>query len=331
MPESIKLSTSDGGGLARTWLQVFNRQLHRLDRHFHTAQSSEHAPIFIIGAPRSGTTLTYQIVSQQLVCTYFPRLTQYFYGLSNINQRLLKPLLQRPTPEFQSNYGRIRGCLAPSEYSGYWSLWLPVDDPSDHYMLKYSGTQLLSYQPLQDSLDSLMTIAERPVLVKCLYLVPFVDLLARLFPRSHFIVVRRRRLQTAQSLLMARRRRADPHTWWSLKIPGYRELLDKPLEQQVSEQLVFTENFIQQALRPYAARVNTIDYEALCQDPRCILEQLGEWLSDQPVRWHHSMRVPRQFLLSQQIRLPPPEVASLEAALDAATFRHKQNHHERSA
>ena len=290
--------------MLRYCLESFNHLIHPLDAWFAVdASMPDPPPLFILGAPRSGTTLAYQVITQQFQISYFTAPLGYAYGLANWVTRLLRSHIGRPVPVFESHYGQVKGILAPSEHAGYWFQWFPRDGPLGHYV-DPTHIQLADYTGLQRSLASLTAIAGKPWVFKNLYLGMVCGVLAQILPEARFIFVHRDPLLICQSVLLGRLRQPDKAAWWSVKPPNYWEWLSLPLWQQVTRQVFHTQWLIEKDLATYAAnRTLFIDYNELCLTPSSMLTRLGSWLSIAGYKAYEDVRIPPVFPVSKKIRL----------------------------
>ena len=75
-------------------LNQINRGLHTWERMtlLDTEEKLEYPPIFIIGAPRSGSTLLYQVLTDYFEVGYISNLHAHFFGSPACLERLLHPL-----------------------------------------------------------------------------------------------------------------------------------------------------------------------------------------------------------------------------------------------
>ncbi|MDM8561055.1 sulfotransferase [Candidatus Parabeggiatoa sp. HSG14] len=273
-------------------------------------------PLFIVGVPRSGTTLTYQMITQQFQVGYFTAIMGYLYGMSNLINRFTRPLLGRTAPLFKSNYGNIKGILSPSEHANYWFQWFPSDSDLGHYV-KPDKINLQDYESLKRSIESITVIMQKPMVFKCLYLDMTVGTLAQIFPDARFIFVRREHFMTCQSILLGRFKRKNPEQWWSVKPPHYKSLLSLPIWQQVTKQVFDTEKIILRDLKQYAPeRYLELHYENICQNPQQIISDIITWLKPVGYKTYQNMRIPQQFTLSQKISLSETMVSQITEHLE---------------
>lgn len=277
--------------------------LSPLDRFFR-AQNPQQLPppLFVIGVPRSGTTLTYQLLTYQFQTGYLIDSHNLFFGCPNLVTRLAKPFIKRPRPTFISTYGRTNYRFAPAESGVFWLRWFPVDDERGHYVLPDTPNNEHT-QTIQPTLQSLAHILNRPMVFKSVYLTVAVGALAQLLPDALFILVERDLLYNCQSLLLARQKKGGGE-WWSVRPPSYQQWLQLPLWQQVARQVYFTQQIARRDLSQYAnGRYYTLSYEALCQNPHEQLAQFANWLVPYGYQTYPDGQVPLNFTVSTQWKL----------------------------
>jgi len=294
----IKMILKDG-------LIKVNKAVACIDQFFMAeVKEDTPPPLFIIGVPRSGTTLTYQMITQQLQVGYFTAVMGYLYGMPNIIARLIRPFLDRETPPiFESHYGKIKGFFSPSEHANYWFQWFPSNSNLGHYV-EPDEINLQDYYSLKKSIQSITVIMQKPMVFKSLYLGMTAGILAQIFPKARFICVRRDHFMTCQSLLLARYKQNNPQKWWSIKPPYYKSLLSFPIWKQVTEQVFYTEKIILRDLKQYAPeRYLELYYEDVCKKPQEIIRNIIDWLEPIGYQACKDMRIPKKFTLSQKIFL----------------------------
>lgn len=303
-----------GKSLLDAVLRSSNDLVRPIDQIFRgRSAASQPAPLFIVGVPRSGTTLTYQLVTRHFRVAFLTDFHGYFYGLANLQTRLLRPFLDRPKARFESSLGKIAGLLSPSENARFWLRCFPVDDRLGHYV-DPSSIDPERYSPLVRDLSSLSAIMRRPYVFKCLYLSLAVGALAQILPAARFLVVGRDPMLVVQSMLLARQRRRQPQQWWSVKPPGFSEWLALPLWQQVTRQVYYTRRAMDRDLLAYASgRRREVSYEALCRDPRRVMDDLAAWLAPLGYEVYQDSSLPRAFPVSRSIKLPQDTLAAIQA------------------
>jgi len=248
-----------------------NSKLRKIDRRAFASPPEELiGPVFLVGPPRSGSTLSYQVLVNSLNVSYLPRLANYSYGLIHLIFRTFKGQLRNPKPIFESDYGRIEGLLSPSEGFGMWQEWLQLEGGSYH---RSKDLSLLT-----SDLASLQATIGAPLLIKCFYLSLSIDWLSRVFPDSRFIFVQREFIANCASVRRARDLPRNKH-WWSVRPPGFQGHLQESVTDQVVWQVSKIIELINESFEDLESqRYRTISYEGLCEHPNDVVDDLASWL-----------------------------------------------------
>ena len=114
-----------------------NQTLSSLQIPFNSKVEVDALPvIYIIGAPRSGTTLVYQLICKCFSVGYINNLAARFWLRPSIGVHLTKSLfnedLGRKHITFQSELGRTNGAANPHEFGYFWSHWFRSAELSNH-------------------------------------------------------------------------------------------------------------------------------------------------------------------------------------------------------
>ena len=79
-----------------------------------------HPPIFFLGAPRSGSTLAVQVITDALDVGYISNRHCQWFGAPALAESLFQPTKDRPRSDFQSQQGTTKGNYAPAECGEWW-------------------------------------------------------------------------------------------------------------------------------------------------------------------------------------------------------------------
>ncbi len=90
-----------------------------------------HPPVFIIGPPRSGTSLFYELLVTRYDLAFFSNLAHRFWRTPAAVTRLGASVIRNRRPRFESDYGHIAGWSAPNEGGWIWQRWLDEGDWTD--------------------------------------------------------------------------------------------------------------------------------------------------------------------------------------------------------
>gem|GEM_PF-100270 len=238
------------------------------------------APVFIVGAPRSGTTLLYQLLVNRFQFTYFSNFMAK--GLARpvaaalVQNRLFETQAQT---DYDSKYGSTEGELGPSEAGEFWYRWFPRPP---HVHVRPGAAPDETRRELFQEIMGISAVTMTPMLIKNTFNSMRIAALAETFPRASFIVCRRNPLNIAQSLLKGR---VDLHgnkrVWWSLPPKEIDQLADHYAWDQVAEQVHYIYNQIEEDRRRIGPdRFFTIDYAQFCQNPGLVMNDAGRFLRE---------------------------------------------------
>lgn len=237
----------------------------------HRWQSNQ-PQVFILGLPRSGTTLIYQYIVHRLHVAYFTQGDRL-----NRQHPCVTALLDHwrygdYQSDFESSYGKNKGAAAPHEAGGFWTRFFDLD--------AYAGYDDLSNAQIHTLRNSVLC-AQR------LYGdVPFVNKnvkhllrilpLSRVFPKALFLVVERNLQQVAMSVLRGRYQNLnDAREWWSVKPPDYDQIKNLEPAAQVAQQVTSLQQRLDSDLMQLdPTRILKIDYENFCAAPENLITQL---------------------------------------------------------
>ena len=264
--------------IASDSLYLMNQFLALLVPRFASNDASPHTPLFIVGLPRSGTTLLYQSLVSQFEIGFLHNHFNYLYGIPvRLGRR------NRSTTSLESNYGHVRGWHSPSEHFG---IWRPVfgDNVSTGEIADSNSLSEPKVRCLQNVIYSLQNRSDNSYLFKCLYLNLCITSLAQIFPRSAFIHLQREPDAVRRSMITGRSKHGE-NEWWSVKVPGWQEQLGQPIENQVDHQLSGLSRVIEdQLLQLESQRVLKLRYEELRSDIDTCIEQLSPWMNQHNIQ-----------------------------------------------
>jgi len=284
-----------------------------LTRRYRT---NDQAIFFIVGAPRSGTTLLYQLIAKHLDAAYISNQLARFWSAPLAGAALLQARYgaTHPSGDLTSHYGRAPDAFGPHEFSWFWHYW---GDFSRYDDLRGDELDRVDWSAIADRLSALAGHARRPLVLKSINFTNYqTQILARHLPNARFLWIDREPLYCAQSILEARMSRyGDIKRWWSIRPRDAERFREREPSEQVAHQIAD----IAQALTRSAStlghdRFHRVRYEDLTTDPTKTLSRIAEFMSvDAPDAGTLSKLTlkPRN-----QTTLDPNLLRSLEAALE---------------
>lgn len=233
--------------------------------------------IYIVGAPRSGTTLLSQVVSRYLPVGYINNLIARFWLRPSVGIRLSSLLLgedARTGISFSSKHGVTDSVVGPHEFGYFWAQGFRLNETKTHHLTQ-SEIALIDKPALKKSLENEMLGAfGKPVVFKNVICGFQAPLLTELHRNSLFIHISRDIRSTCASILKSRfERYGDYETWWSLK-PSTFESLPKEPVKQVIQQVIDCRTELQRQIAASGAAVLDVCYEEFCLDPNALLKAI---------------------------------------------------------
>jgi hypothetical protein len=237
-----------------------------------------YSPIFIIGVPRSGTTLLYQIITYCFNVCYISNLvSRRFSNIPCVASYPLSLINGCNYPgHFKSWYGHISGWRAPSQAWKFWERWFPFEDQRYIRPEEISGS---SIKKMRNTVLLMQDIYRRPFVNKTLNLGVRLLPLNRAFPEALFVRMRRNRIDIAQSILKGRKEyNGDINEWFSAKPLEFDRLSDKDYITQVCGQIYYLEMDMDRDIQRIGSnRCIDVQYEYLCRNPKGVIAAIKKF------------------------------------------------------
>jgi hypothetical protein len=262
--------------LLKPLIHLFERLL--LSKHISPTRASK--PAFIIGSPRTGSTILYQALTNTYNIIYIDNLSckwhrNLLFGLW-LSYRKFNEI---PHNNFLAENGDTSkyGDHAPSECGNFWYRWLPKEK---HFIDHHEVSQAI-VEKIRKEVKNVTHYFDRPMLFKNLNAGQRLRLLSKTFPQSKFIFIRRDPRFIVRSILKARiRARVKPGKWWSIMPPNYKELLGLPPLEMAAAQVFYLEKQINADLGLFISEnIREIHYRDLSPE---LIHSLGKWIGSKP-------------------------------------------------
>lgn len=272
-------------------------------------------PLFIIGPPRSGSTLFYQLMINRFDFAYLTNFHCLLYGFPALFQFFVGKFLKKfPRSSYTSTHGQVQGIWAPSECGDFWYRWFrrfPTYTP-------IGDINLDNLQSLRRVIVGLTQTFKKTILFKNLLCALRLRPLAEIFPEALYIVTRRDTLYNAQSLLLARQRvLGNLEKWWAMEPPNIEELRNLEPEKQVVRQIEEIHALIERDAEIIGKdKFLFVEYEDLCTSPHDVLEQVHLFLTRHNVNIEIKGEVPDTFKLNKEIRIAPQIFERIKKAIN---------------
>ena len=210
----------------------------------YASQSLKHQPVFIIGAPRTRSTILYQVITNQLDVLYIDNLVCWFnkniffgFWLSN------KLFNQKAHNCFESIYGNTSKfeLHAPSECGAFWYKWLPTH----RHFIDYNDITDKMINEIREEITTVINYFDKPLVFKNLNAGQRLRLLSKCFPDAKFIFIKRDPLFTSQSILKAKRKlNLLDNEYWGIMSRNFEILKNLNYSEQIIKQIFYIEKQI---------------------------------------------------------------------------------------
>ncbi|MGH2899885.1 MAG: sulfotransferase family protein [Solirubrobacteraceae bacterium] len=285
-----------------------NRALRPLERVLVARQTGPTPPIgFIVGAPRSGTTLLMQLIARYLEVGYPSNFVARYwmaplFGTMRFERRFAAARSEIP---LRSAFGGTDGPCSPHEFGWFWRFWAGTFETDD---LGDTELDRFDWPTLRAEIHALASWLGRPYAFKSLnHVVYNIDRFAREFPTSRFVYIRRDFRYVVQSILECRiARYGTDRLWWTIRPRDVADWLDRSPIDQVCHQVADIRRAIETSLsRLEPSRRLVLDYEDVVAAPREALTRVAELLGA-------AAPAPRSEL--ERLALPSGNITRLDAA-----------------
>ncbi len=237
--------------------------------------------IFIVGVPRSGSTLLHQLLAEHLDIAYISNaLSKYWMAPNYAKQFLLDNQSKSSISEsrFSSSYGRTSGENSPSEFGYFWQYWL---NHKDHDQLSENDLTTIDWPNLSKTLNYLAHNFGSPLLLKNLNYINFK--ISSIYEKldAKFIHITRNPADVCSSIYNARiREYGSDINWWSIRPKSKKELSELSAWEQIFHQYLICEYEIYSQLEKLPPEKKlTLDYSQIIEDPEASLISISKKFS----------------------------------------------------
>lgn len=256
----------------------------------YNKQNTKYSPVFIIGPPRSGSTILYQLITNFFDVSYIDNLMHLsrenlFFGLW-LSKLFYK---NKSHNTFMSDYGNTQkhGLHAPSEGGNIWYRWF---DKSVTYFEKDSLSNK-KINSINRIFKAILNKYNKPLIIKNLMFSQRIKALSQIYPNSKFIVIKRSPEFNAQSIYKAKLK-MPKNEWWSTKPKNYKKLLNLSLIEQSVSQVYFLEKQIHEDLGLFPKEnITSIKYEDLINASEKTLNSLCDFIDADKLKDYSNIKL----------------------------------------
>ena len=277
-------------------------------------------PLFVLGTPRSGTTLCMQWLAASGAFSYPSNLIARFWRAPHLGamcqQMLTDPAydfrgefsdLSFHNPEQKSELGKTRGLLSPNEFWYFWRAIFPDDGDIGIDLSAATGAQ---YETFRRKLEEFSSVRAKPAATKGMIVNHQIASFAANVPNALFLHLDRDPFAAAWSLLRARERmHGDPDIWYSFATPNRGKLQSLPAPQQVMGQIDTIRRDLRQQLSDLPPnRYLSLDYSELCEAPESCFDKLKSLYAEHGVALDGANALPPTPVSTPDI---PPDIEGM--------------------
>ena len=237
-------------------------------------------PVFIIGPPRSGTTVLYQLLCKHFNFGYTNNFVADWYNIPITATRLYNIFSsQTSSIELTSNFGKSSNLYGPNEFGKFWYRWFSkTHELKDNYPLIENKLRL--------EIAGLTKIHQKPMLFKNVINSMRINVLSQIFDNSIFIVLNRENLDIAQSILNARiELYNNKNHSWSVITSALQTDPEIPYYKQIVHQIRGVTSNINLARKNIGDnKFIFVDYKELCNNTDQVLKSIHSQLNTKGLR-----------------------------------------------
>jgi LPS sulfotransferase NodH len=260
------------------FLKELNEYLQPRELDLYRDRDVQHPFIFVVGLPRSGTTLLSQVLAYCADAGYVNNFAARFWLAPVHGIRLAKLIAgdERPT-RFESDYARTKTLLDIHEFGYFWRFWLKKHT-FDDVVHAADREDEIDWPGLKRTLLNMQHELAAPFVAKNMLGAYHMPKLRDVLEQVIFVYIERDPLDVCVSILDARRKYySDPSEWWSYIPIEYPLLKDLDYWEQIAGQVHYLARFYERALAEVGpANVVEVAYEQLATDPASVLAAVAD-------------------------------------------------------
>ena len=256
----------------------FNNYIEPFDLNLYDDVDEDLPIIWIVGLPRTGTTLITELMCNCLDVGYINNLIARFWKAPLTGIKLSKMILgESRIIDYTSDYGKSNRITGPHEFSYFWQKWLRVDNFANYK--PESASESIDWNSLRQLINNMSSLFQKPMVFKGMEFIAFhCENFRRYFPKSLFIYIERDVMDVACSIAQAR---LDYYgsldTWWSAYPLEYPELVDLSYGDQIAGQVYYLSRCYEGILENISDdQFIRITYEKLCEQPQKFLDDVKQ-------------------------------------------------------
>lgn len=257
-----------------SFLDKMNNHIKGLDNELVINGESKHN-IFIIGAPRSGTTLLSQLFSGCSNVGYPNNLMAAFWNAPVAGALLSERWTNKKIFTGNSNFGQTHDFREPHEFGAFWRSSLLMNNMHQPHE---DLSQTIQWNELAKTLKDITRVFKVPVVYKAFHLIWFINEINKKLPDSKWIWIKRKTVNNARSILDLRRHLYnDINIMASLMPIGIEKFNENPFIEVVAQVELINQWIDSQLKKVVTKNKFTLNLESLVNDPVNIFNEIAFW------------------------------------------------------
>jgi len=250
-------------------------------------ENQSHIPaIFIIAPPRSGSTLTYQLLCNSFENEHLTNISNLLYATPVMGSLISNNLCKNYQTDFKSDKGFVSGLCGEAEGKRFWEYW------AGQGLIESEGSsRLLRLQKLERLLSRRHRKNQKVYISGYLGHVFCIPILRKAFPNSIFVHLERNLIDNAASV-----HRVSSNERFSLQ-PQRLDNFTGSKAEWVAHQIIHIQSQIHEQETEDTIRVH---YENLCKNPGKEMSRISYFAARRGIHLQpesHS-RIPEYFDIS---------------------------------
>lgn len=230
--------------------------------------------IILLALPRSGSTLTYQVLCHGLRLRYLSNLGNLFYQLPLLGGLLSSWKCRNHLSNFSSQHGFVSGLCGPAEGLRYWDYWLN-NGIDERHATKINQKKLCFRKKYLKKVFAFLGHINHPLATGYLGHTLNWKELREIFPNALFIRLHRDPVSNALSLLKARKIKDN---WFSVFPIECQQHTHETPHEQVAAQVYWLNKRLSDLEKDH--QTLHISYELLCNSPTKELNKIQSFCSE---------------------------------------------------
>lgn len=253
-------------------LELMNQRLIGLDDDLYPTPPESNA-VFIVGAPRSGTTLITQIIAAAFDIGYISNSAAAFWQAPAMGVRYSRQLIGGSVFTGTSEWGGTHAPTEPHEFGGFWRRMLGYED------MIQKRDHSIDWPALTRSLDQIAEAWDgRQVVYKVFQLSWHIRQFQMLRPSTKWIWIQRDTANNVQSLLRLLAKRQ--HRWTSsVPLEAIENFNDAEPIERITAQIMMIDRWLGEQFENFDSEaVLQVKLESISSNPDHELDRISAFL-----------------------------------------------------